>query len=88
MSLPLQYMVSTWTLVALLLGEKQSSPMSTQARSTLRFSTFRESKKSVFLGRAVALVERAVQMTSLNEMSLARRISVHDHQDLARVPYR
>jgi hypothetical protein len=32
----------------------------------------------------VALVERAVQMTSLKEMSLAKRISVHGYRDFGK----
>jgi hypothetical protein len=58
-------MVSTWRSVALDLGEKQSSPMLTHARSTVTCSTLRESKKSVFLGSAVMLFDSAVQATSL-----------------------
>jgi hypothetical protein len=47
--------------------------MLTQARSTTTSSTLSESKKSVFLGSAVALFDSAVQMTSLKEMPLALR---------------
>lgn len=61
-------MVFTYKSVALDLGEKQSSPILTQARSTLTCSTLSESKKSEFLGRAVALLDSAVQATSLKEM--------------------
>lgn len=57
--------------MALDLGEKQSSPILTQARSILTCSTLSESKKSVFLGNVVALLDSAVQTTSVNEISLA-----------------
>lgn len=61
---PLQYIVSTCTSVAFDLGLKQSSPMFTHVRSTERCLTLRESKKSVFFGRALALLDSAVMTTS------------------------
>lgn len=61
---PLQYIVSTCTSVALDLGLKQSSPMFTHVRSTERCLMLRESKKSVFFGRALALLDSAVMTTS------------------------
>jgi hypothetical protein len=57
--------------VAFDLGEKQSSPMSTHALLTVTCSTLRESKKSVFLGRAVAFLDTAVQITSVKETCFA-----------------
>lgn len=41
-----------------------SPPMFTHVRSTLTCSTLRESKKSVFFGRALALFDSAVITTS------------------------
>lgn len=69
---PLQYMSRTTRSVLLDLGEKQSSPMSTQARWMLTWETLRESKKSLFFGGAFAgLVDTAVQATSLSVMCCA-----------------
>lgn len=61
---PLQYIVSTCTSVALDLGEKQSSPMFTHVRSTVKCFTLSESKKSVFFGKELALLDSAVMTTS------------------------
>jgi len=81
---PLHHRFLTKMFVVFGFGEKQSSPTLTRVFVTVKPSTFRESKPSVFLGSVDALVDTASMYTSSKTTFFVRTKNVVQHGESLR----